>query len=149
MKRIYIALLCLFLSTQAFPQFDLNKFNDFINSWSGKPYRFGGSTERGIDCSALMQKAYKFLFNTDIPRTAYYQFKSMNILPTDSVKTGDLVFFRSPLSPSGWHVGLYLWDGQFFHAANRKEGVKISSINDEYYRNKIKGIGRYNFVNNF
>ena len=62
----------------------------------------------------------------------------------DSLTTGDIVFFRSNLSPSGWHCGLYLGNGTFAHAANKKEGVKISSLSEPRYLRSYKGAGRFN-----
>jgi cell wall-associated NlpC family hydrolase len=47
---------------------------------------------------------------------------------SDSIKTGDLIFFKSKSSPTGYHVGFYLWNGQFMHAASRRVGVIISEL---------------------
>jgi probable lipoprotein NlpC len=144
MKYLLIFLLSFTISITAFSQrlVDTQKILSFIDDWRGKPYLFGGSTKRGVDCSALMQKAYKFIFNADIPRTCYYQFKNLNIFPLDSLKMGDLIFFRSSLSPSGWHVGLYIGNNEFFHAANHKYGVLVSCLDDFDYRKRIMGVGR-------
>jgi cell wall-associated NlpC family hydrolase len=60
----------------------------------------------------------------------------------DSLELGDLVFFRSKISPSGWHCGTYIGNKQIVHAANRVEGVKISSLNEPRYAKGYKGAGR-------
>jgi lipoprotein Spr/probable lipoprotein NlpC len=60
----------------------------------------------------------------------------------DSLKIGDIVFFRSRQSPTGWHCGLYLGDDTFAHAANKQEGVKISSLSEPRYNHNFKGAGR-------
>ena len=59
----------------------------------------------------------------------------------DDLKDGDLVFFRTN-NKSSWHVGVYLWDGQFVHAANRKDDIKISYLWDSSYQKSFKGAGR-------
>jgi len=55
---------------------------------------------------------------------------------------GDLVFFRSKASPSGWHTGTYIGNSYFIHAANKYEGVKISSLYEPRYKEMIRGYGR-------
>jgi probable lipoprotein NlpC len=118
------------------------KIEAFINKWWKVPYVYGGTTMRGIDCSAFTQRFYKDIFGKKIPRTAREQFKYTDRIDKDSLQMGDLVFFSSKLSPSGWHVGVYLWDGQFVHAASRKEDIKISHLSDSSYQKSFKGAGR-------
>ena len=114
----------------------------FINKWWNVPYVYGGTTMRGIDCSAFTQCFYKEIFDKKLPRTAREQFKHTNRIDKDSLQMGDLVFFSSKLSPSGWHVGVYLWNGEFVHAANRKDDIKISCLWDSSYQKSFKGAGR-------
>lgn len=114
----------------------------FINKWWKVPYVYGGNSMRGIDCSAFTQRFYKDVIGKKIPRTAREQFKAADKIEKDSLHMGDLVFFSSKLSPSGWHVGIYLWDGKFVHAANRKEDIKISNLSDSIYQKSFKGAGR-------
>lgn len=118
------------------------KIQTFVKEWWNVPYKYGGTTKRGIDCSAFTQRFYKDIFSKKIPRTARSQFGAMNKVPKDSVQTGDLVFFSSKLSPSGWHVGVYLGNDQFLHAANRTEDIKISNLSDSNYQRAYKGARR-------
>jgi len=127
------------LSANIFGQ--TSSISDFIKEWINVPYRFGGTTKNGIDCSAFVQKLYSAVFSMDIPRTCYYQFQSTERVGLSDLKIGDLLFFTSRLSPSGWHVGVYLGDSVFVHAANRKDNIKISYL-DSYYLNIFKGGGR-------
>ena len=120
----------------------VEKIESFVKEWWNVPYRYGGTTKRGIDCSAFTQCFYKEIFDKKIPRTARSQFYAMNEVEKDSLQIGDLVFFSSKLSPSGWHVGVYLWDSNFVHAANRKEDIKISSLAEENYKKSYKGARR-------
>lgn len=118
------------------------KVETFIKEWWQVPYRYGGTTKRGIDCSAFTQRFYRDIFGKKIPRTARSQFHAMNKVEKDSLQTGDLVFFSSKLSPSGWHVGVYLWQDSFVHAANRKEDIKISVLTEPRYVASYKGARR-------
>ena len=114
----------------------------FMKDWIGKPYVYGGTNKSGIDCSGLTQKFYEEAFSKNIPRTAAKQFKEMKKIEKDSLKTGDLIFFRSSNSPSGWHVGIYVWENTFFHAANKYSGVIVSNVFDKNYQSRIIGYRR-------
>lgn len=116
--------------------------NNFILDWIGKPYKLGGKTEKGIDCSQLTKRAYKDVYNKELENVAYKQWVQTERVKYDSVRVGDLVFFRSKASPSGWHCGLYIGNTMFFHAANRYEGVKVSSLEEPRYKKVIRGFGR-------
>ncbi len=111
---------------------DGQDLQSFMNKWIGKPYRYGGKTEKGIDCSALVQRLYKDVYNIDIPRTTYYQMRYFDTINIKNLQIGDVLFFNSKYSPSGRHVGVYIGNDQFFHAANYKKGVIISCL-DNYY----------------
>lgn len=119
-----------------------DSLNNFVSTWLKVPYRLGGTNKNGIDCSKLTQKVYREVFGVELPDVSWKQWSSTERVNKDSLVTGDLVFFRSKYSPSGWHVGLYLSDNYFFHASNKKEGVKISSLSDAYYQKNFKGGGR-------
>ena len=126
MKKIILLLPFLFICIQGMSQLPLN---DFISDWLFTPYRLGGTTKSGIDCSAFVQTMAKDVFCVNIPRTTITQMKSLKpVKSKDSMKTGDLIFFKSKSSPTGYHVGFYLWNGQFMHAAGRKLGVIISDL---------------------
>ena len=114
----------------------------FIKEWRGTPYVLGGSTKRGIDCSNLNKKLYKSVFDITLPEVCYKQWNATSRVTKDSLIPGDLVFFRSTRSPSGWHCGCYLGDGMFFHAPQRGDVVKISSLEEEKYKRSYKGAGR-------
>ena len=73
---------------------------------------------------------------------AYKQWNQTERVKRDSLEVGDLIFFKSKQSPSGWHCGIYIGDGLFFHAANRYEGVKLSNLEEPRYKNNIRGYGR-------
>lgn len=108
---------------------NLKLFN-FVYDWIGTPYRFGGSTKKGIDCSAFTKQLYNQVFNLDIKRNSRDIFSMVSPLSKDELKEGDLVFFKIH-SRSISHIGIYLGDNRFAHASMK--GVAISSLDDAYY----------------
>jgi lipoprotein Spr len=114
----------------------------FINEWMGIRYRLGGSTKRGIDCSQFTKKLYGEVYGVKLGNNCQQQWNQTKRVERDSLMVGDILFFRSKLSPSGWHCGLYLGNGNFVHAANKAEGVKISSLSEPRYDKHFKGAGR-------
>jgi lipoprotein Spr len=106
------------------------KLFHFVYDWIGTPYHFGGSSRRGIDCSAFTKELYSEVFNLDIKRNSRDIFSMVNPVGKDELKEGDLVFFKIH-SRSISHVGIYLGNNKFAHASSR--GVAISSLDDAYY----------------
>ncbi len=116
--------------------------NNFMAHWMRKPYKLGGSSERGIDCSQFTKRLYMDVYNKRLANVAYKQWNQTERVKKDSLIVGDLVFFRSKQSPSGWHCGTYIGNTYFVHASNKVEGVKISSLNEPRYKKAYKGAGR-------
>lgn len=116
--------------------------NNFIYHWLGKPYKLGGRTEKGIDCSQFNKRLYNDVYKIQLENVCYRQWEQTQRIKKDSLQRGDLVFFRSRQSPSGWHCGTYLGGTLFVHAANKFEGVKVSSLLEPNYKNAYKGAGR-------
>ena len=140
MKKILIVLFFCIIQIKSFGQ-DTSNISKFVNKWIGLPYRFGGETEKGIDCSAFVQRLYKDVFGLLIPRTCNSQFKSCIKIDFKEINIGDILFFNSKVSPSGWHCGVYIGNDEFIHAANYKSGVKISCLFS--YSHLLKGVGRF------
>lgn len=90
----------------------------------GTPYEWGGSAPGGFDCSGLVQYSLKQL-GVDIPRTSQDQFKAGTPVEKDQLQPGDLVFFRG--DPPG-HVGMYIGNGEYIHAPQSGDVVKISKL---------------------
>ncbi len=118
----------------------------FIKSWEEVTYLWGGEDKNGIDCSALMQELYKFVYNITLPRTSFEMgFNTSDKLKfftaiTD-LKEGNLVFFRMKEEKAISHVGVYLKNNKFF-AANTAGGCQIVSLKDPYWGKKFIGGAR-------
>ena len=106
------------------------KLFHFVYDWIGTPYRFGGSSKKGIDCSAFTKQLYSDVFNLDIKRNSRDIFSMVSPVGRDDLKEGDLVFFKIH-SRSISHIGIYLGNNRFAHASLK--GVAISSLDDAYY----------------
>lgn len=104
------------------------------------PYRFGGSSFMGIDCSGYVRKVFGFL-NISLPRSAREQFKVGEPVSKEELNIGDLVFFRTYASfPS--HVGIYLGNNLFIHASSKSKKVTIDSLDTPYYLKRFIGAKR-------
>ncbi|HMK76223.1 MAG TPA: NlpC/P60 family protein [Thermodesulfobacteriota bacterium] len=104
----------------------------------GVPYKLGGSTLKGIDCSALVKKIYE-VFNIQLPRTAREQFTVGKRVEKDQLEEGDLVFFRRAGNRA--HVGIYVGDNQFIHASFSSREVRIDHLNAPYYSERfLRGV---------
>jgi lipoprotein Spr len=106
------------------------KLFNFVYDWIGTPYRFGGNTKKGVDCSAFTKQLYDQVFNLDIKRNSRDIFSMVSPISKDDLKEGDLVFFKIH-SRSISHIGIYLGNSRFAHASLK--GVAISSLDDAYY----------------
>lgn len=108
----------------------------------GVPYLFGGTTERGFDCSGLTGAVYR-LNGLRLPRSSQAQFDAGNPVDLDAVRPGDLVFFATNGGGRVSHVGLYLGQGAFIHAARSGQGIRQDDLSDRYYRNAFLGARSY------
>lgn len=108
-----------------------SKLYTFYSNWKGVKYRYGGNSKNGIDCSALIQKAYKNSFNISLPRTTTLQSKVGKTIRKSQLKSGDLIFFKT--GKKSKHVGIYMENGKFFHASTKK-GVTISRLDNSYFK---------------
>lgn len=98
--------------------------------WHGTPHRLGGTNRRGVDCSGLVQVVFSDLFGLSVPRTTEEQVNTGQRVRLSSLQPGDLVFFRP--TPKSRHVGIYVGNGEFFHAST-SQGVMISRLDESYW----------------
>jgi cell wall-associated NlpC family hydrolase len=105
----------------------------------GTPYRYGGESPDGFDCSGLVYYSYARA-GAAIPRTSREQFRASRPLALDEARAGDLVFFRIGGKVS--HVGIYLADGEFVHAPATGKRVQIASLRSGFYQRNFMRAGR-------
>lgn len=107
----------------------------------GVPYRYGGESPRGFDCSGLVRYAYRRA-GIDIPRTSHEQLRYARRISMRWLRPGDELFFRVSRRGS-LHVGIYVGHGRFIHAPSSGERVSYASLNNPYWRRRVIGAGRF------
>ena len=107
---------------------------ELIDQWLGTPYKYGGMSRTGVDCSGFVSVVYKSLTNRVIQRSTKDLDKAVKV--TKNLQEGDLVFFEFDGKVVS-HVGLYLHNGKFIHASS-SHGVTISDLTSEYYVKRFK-----------
>ena len=113
-----------------------------LKTWLGVPYRYGGTTREGTDCSGLTMRVYKAVYGIDINRNSAKQFeKNCKSIPRSKLREGDLVFFITGRASKISHVGIYLKDGKFVHASSSR-GVIVSDLSQNYYDKHFHCAGR-------
>jgi lipoprotein Spr len=100
------------------------------SKWRGTRYYLGGTTHSGVDCSALVQHLFKDSLHTSLPRTTSQQIMDGEKININSLRPGDLIFFK--ISPSDRHVAAYVGSHLFIHASKIR-GVTISSLEQPYW----------------
>lgn len=121
-----------------------NKMDDavrLIESKVGNRYVWGATGPNTFDCSGLVQYVYKNALGKDIPRTSYEQSKFGQAVDKKNLQVGDLVFFDTMGKGRVSHVGMYVGNNEFVHAANSKDGIKKSKLTG-YYETHYRGARR-------
>lgn len=114
-----------------------------IIKYLNTPYKYGGTTKDGIDCSAFTQTIYKDVFNINLERSARLQYtQGSEVTNGDELKVGDLVFFNTRRRVKPGHVGIYIGDNLFAHASTKK-GVTITALDYDYYSRVYMGARRF------
>ena len=115
---------------------------EFAKQYLGCNYVMGGaSPSTGFDCSGFTQYVYK-QFGISINRTSKAQINNGVAIQKSELQPGDLLIFNNDANTAIGHVGIYIGDGNFIHAANRKDGVKITPLQSEYYLVRYVGARR-------
>jgi cell wall-associated NlpC family hydrolase len=113
----------------------------FARSFVGTPYRSGGTSRNGVDCSGLIVAVYRE-FDIRLPRTSLDQSRAGDRVNRSKIRPADLVFFKTSRSRPVSHVGIYIGDGKFIHASTSAHKVRIDRLDDDYFRHRFKGARR-------
>jgi probable lipoprotein NlpC len=114
-------------------------------TYLGTPYKYGGTTRKGIDCSALIGESFRAA-GYNLPRSAHEQSTFGQKVSMKKIRPGDLVFFKfKQKGEKSWHSGLITVVEKnkirFIHSSSSK-GVIESDLLSDYYKNNIKGFRR-------
>ena len=107
----------------------------FIDNWWGTPYRMGGTTKQGIDCSGFVNQLFSSVYGMIVPRNSSAQHNYAMQIKKDQIQEGDLVFFNTNRRKKRnyvSHVGVYLHNNKFVHASS-STGVMISDLTETYW----------------
>lgn len=111
------------------------------NKWLGVPYKYGGDTRNGVDCSGLVQNVFRSSLAIHVPRSSTKQADFCKTIKREQVIEGDLLFFSTPGSGNIGHVGIYIGNGCMIHASSSR-GVVVSDISDDYFTRHFLKAGR-------
>jgi probable lipoprotein NlpC len=111
-------------------------------NYIGTPYRYGGISSSGMDCSGFIYAAFQNALKVSIPRTVSSLYSWVETINTADLEPGDLVFFNTTGSVS--HCGIYAGKERFIHSASDgpRTGVILSSLNESYWKRTYIGAGR-------
>lgn len=117
---------------------NFSNLEKFVKDWKGTPYKWGGFTKKGIDCSGFVIKVILSQFpESKLPRSARTLAAHGQTIAKENLAAGDLVFFAASNIPDKiTHVGIYLADGKFAHASS-KYGVTTADLNTAYYTKRL------------
>jgi lipoprotein Spr len=119
-----------------------NKLLELIESWYGTKYKFGGDSRDGVDCSGFTRAFMLSYEDITLPRRSEDQYLKSTRIKKKKLRQGDLVFFKTRGAKGGIsHVGVYLCNNKFVHAAT-SSGVMISDLDEDYYKARYVSGGR-------
>jgi len=118
---------------------DVRKLISSALDYIGASYKYGGNQPASIDCSAFVKRVFSQV-NIPLPRTSREQYELGVEVPIDKLEVGDLLFFKRKKRIG--HVGIYIGDNMFIHAASKGKGVIISSIDSPYFKKSFIGAKR-------
>lgn len=107
----------------------------------GSPYRYGGRTPDGFDCSGFVAYVYGATLGVVLPRRSEEMVRVGTVQTREALMPGDLVFFNT-LGRRYSHVGIFIGDGRFVHAPARGGRVRVERLSDPYWNARYNGARR-------
>ena len=106
--------------------------------WLGVPYKYGGNTSKGVDCSGLVCNIYRKVYGQKLERTVAGMYKkNCRKISRNALRPGDLVFFNTAKTKKSIsHVGIFLKGNTFIHATTHS-GVRLSTLDETYYKKTL------------
>jgi cell wall-associated NlpC family hydrolase len=123
-------------------RYDGRAVAEYALAFRGVPYRSGGTTPAGFDCSGLVQYVFA-QYGIDVPRVVEEQWHVGDKIKPKDVKPGDLLFF-STKGPGASHVAIALDNERFVHAPNSTGVVRIEALSSSYWGSRYIGARRIN-----
>ncbi|MDR2694554.1 MAG: C40 family peptidase [Chitinispirillales bacterium] len=120
---------------------DSQRLRQVINAYMGVPYRYGGTTRRGFDCSGFVSAVYNEVYGIPLKRTSGAMWKDGTPVALSAARPGDLVFFKGGTFGTIDHVGIYMGLTRFAHSSTTS-GVIYSNLKETYYARRFAGIRR-------
>lgn len=111
-----------------------------FDRYEGTPYRYGGTSANGFDCSGFIATAFNEALGRQLPRTTAQMLAAGDVVGRDQLKAGDLVFFR--IKGKDQHAGIYMGGDSFIHSST-SIGVTHSSLNGYYWRDRFSQARRF------
>ncbi len=108
----------------------------YAKSFVGSPYRFGGSTRKGFDCSGLVMTVFR-QFDIALPRRSLDQSRVGTPIDRAHIKPADLVFFKTSSRNPVTHVGIYIGGGKFIHASTSARRVRVDELDSRYFKRRF------------
>ena len=115
---------------------------DAIDPWMGVPYKYGGTTKSGVDCSGFVGAVYKAAYGITLHRVARDMQQDVTFVSRGDLQEGDILFFVNSKGNVS-HVGIYLRDETFVHSST-SNGVSLSQLNSTYWSQHFYKAGRVN-----
>jgi len=102
-----------------------------MTEWKGTRYKYGGTTKSGTDCSGFVSSVYREVYGKKLHRTSKDMLKDVRKISKRNLTIGDLIFFKTSGRKIS-HVGIYIADNKFIHAASK--GVVVNDLDQSYYK---------------
>ena len=118
-----------------------NEVADLAEQYVGSPYRWGGASPGGFDCTGFVMWVYS-QFGVSLPHNEAGQLASGESVNADDLQPGDVLVFANTYRRGLSHTGIYVGNGQFVHAADERHGVMVSALWDSYWGPRLVGAAR-------